>query len=79
MLLIHGDADERVLPKNSRNFAAALQACGAAARLHMYPRLDHADTIAALSRPARGRAPILAEIAGFMDHVAKSGQPAAAA
>ena len=69
MLLIHGDADERVLPKNSRNFAAALQAAGAEVRLHMYPRFGHADTIAPLSRPVRGRAPILAEIAAFVDHV----------
>jgi acetyl esterase/lipase len=79
MLLIHGDADRQVLPKNSRNFAAALQACGADARLHLYPRLGHADTIAALSRPARRRAPILAEIAAFVDHVGGPGQPAAAA
>ena len=78
MLLIHGDADERVRPKNSRNFAAALQRCGAEVRLHMYPLLDHADTVAALSRPARGRAPILAEIAGFVDHVDRERQPAAA-
>jgi acetyl esterase/lipase len=73
MLLIHGDADERVLPKNSRNFAAALTACGAAVTLHMYPGLGHADTIAPLSRPVRGRAPILAEIAAFVDHVSAAG------
>lgn len=78
MLLVHGDADERVLPKNSRNFAAALSACGTEVRLHMYPGLDHADTVAALCRPARGRAPILAEIAAFMDHVALTPKPAEA-
>ena len=77
MLLIHGDADERVLPKNSRNFAAALKACGAEVTLHMYPQLDHADTIAALSRPARRRAPILAEIGSFVDHTGH--QPSAVA
>jgi acetyl esterase/lipase len=66
MLLVHGGRDMTVLPKNSRNFAAALQACGAPASLLMYPRLGHADTVAALSEPARWRAPVLAEIAAFV-------------
>jgi len=33
------------------------------AQLKTYPRLGHADTVAALSIPARRRAPALAEIA----------------
>ncbi len=66
MLLVHGLKDETVLPKNSRNFAAALGACGAPATLRLYPKLDHADTVAALSKPARGRAPTLADIAAFV-------------
>jgi acetyl esterase/lipase len=66
MLLIDGERDETVAPKNSRNLAAALQAKGAAVTLRMYPKLNHADTIAALSEPARRRAPILADIATFI-------------
>jgi acetyl esterase/lipase len=66
MLLIDGERDETVAPKNSRNLAAALQAKGATVRLRMYPKLRHADTIAALSEPARRRAPILADIAAFI-------------
>jgi acetyl esterase/lipase len=70
MLLVHGEQDVTVLPKNSRNLASALQAKGVAVTLRLYPRLGHADTVAALSEPARRRAPILAEIAAFL------GQPA---
>jgi acetyl esterase/lipase len=66
MLLIDGERDETVAPKNSRNLAAALQAKGATVTLRMYPKLKHADTIAALSEPARRRAPILADIATFI-------------
>jgi acetyl esterase/lipase len=66
MLLIHGERDETVAPNNSRNLAAALQAKGVAVTLRMYPRLQHADTIAALSEPARRRAPVLADIAAFI-------------
>jgi acetyl esterase/lipase len=67
MLLAHGEKDETVLPRNTLNMAAALKACGAAVTLRMYPTLKHADTVASLSLPARGRAPLLAEIAAFVN------------
>ncbi|HWX28386.1 MAG TPA: alpha/beta hydrolase [Steroidobacteraceae bacterium] len=66
MLLVHGLKDDTVRPKNSRNLAAALLALGVPVTLKLYPKLEHADTVAALSRPARGRAPILADIAAFV-------------
>jgi acetyl esterase/lipase len=66
-LLIGGERDDMVAPKNSRNLAAALQAAGATVTLRMFPKLGHADTIAALSEPARRRAPILAEIGTFIN------------
>jgi hypothetical protein len=34
--------------------------------LKLYPKLSHADTVAALSIPARGRAPTLADIEAFV-------------
>ena len=66
MLLIHGLKDETVWPKNSRNLATALRARGVAVTLKLYPHLLHADTVAALSKPARGRAPTLADIEQFV-------------
>jgi acetyl esterase/lipase len=69
MLLIAGERDVTVLPKNTRNFAAALQAKGVKVTLRLYPGLKHADTVAALSELARGRAPILADIRAFVDQV----------
>jgi acetyl esterase/lipase len=66
MLLVHGLKDDTVSPKNSRNLAAALIALGVPVTLKLYPKLGHADTVAALSRPARGRAPVLADIAAFV-------------
>jgi acetyl esterase/lipase len=67
MLLVHGLADRSVRPRNSINLAAALQAQGVVVTLKTYPRLGHADTVAALSIPARRRAPTLAEIAVFVN------------
>jgi acetyl esterase/lipase len=66
MLLFVGLKDHTVAPKNTINFAAALRAHGDAVTLREYPKLDHADTVAALSIPARGRAPVLAEIEAFI-------------
>jgi acetyl esterase/lipase len=66
MLLVHGLNDDTVWPKNSRNLASALRARGVLVTLKLYPKLVHADTVAALSRPARGRAPTLADIEAFV-------------
>jgi acetyl esterase/lipase len=76
MLLVHGIRDDTVWPKNSRNLATALAARGVPVTLKLYPKQGHADTVAALSLPARGRAPTLADIAAF---VAQSGRQAALA
>jgi acetyl esterase/lipase len=67
MLLVHGLRDDTVAPKNSINLAAALRANGVPVTLKVYPNLGHADTVAALSLPARGRAPTVADIEGFVD------------
>ena len=66
MLLVHGLADETVKPKNSRNLAAALDALGVPVTLKLYPKLSHADTVAALTSLLRGRAPTLTDIQTFV-------------
>jgi acetyl esterase/lipase len=66
MLLVHGLDDVTVRPKNSRNFAAALSACGASVTLKLYPKRAHAGTVAALARLARGWSPTLADITAFV-------------
>jgi acetyl esterase/lipase len=68
MLLVHGLNDDTVKPKNSRNLAAALQALGVPVTLKLYPKLSHADTVAALTAVLRGRAPTLADIRTFVGH-----------
>jgi acetyl esterase/lipase len=66
MLLVHGLDDNTVWPKNSINLAAALRSNRVPVTLKLYPKLKHADTVAALSIPARGRAPTLADIDAFV-------------
>lgn len=75
MLLVHGLGDDTVRPKNSRNLAAALRAVGAPVTLKLYPKLSHADTIAALTALLRGRAPTLADIRAFVGQDAAGAEP----
>lgn len=72
MLLVHGLNDETVRPKNSLNLAAALSALGVPVTLKIYPKISHADTIAALTALLRFRAPTLADIRTFVDQGAAS-------
>jgi acetyl esterase/lipase len=67
MLLIHGAKDTMVSPHNSPSLAAALRARGVPVTLKMYPKLMHADTVAALSLWARRRAGTLADIETFIN------------
>jgi acetyl esterase/lipase len=67
MLLLHGEADDTVWPRNTRHLAAALRAVGAPVEDHYYPGLDHVRMVAGLSWPFRSRYPMLGDIAGFVN------------
>lgn len=64
--LATGDRDTTVKPRNSQALAAALKAKGAQADLRIYPGLDHAGTVLALSRPFRGRGTVLQDASQFL-------------
>ncbi len=66
LLLLTGDDDETVRPGNSDRLAAALTAAGAAATVRHYPRQGHIGILLALSKPFRGKAPVLADAVGFL-------------
>lgn len=64
--LATGEADTTVRPRNTRKLAKALREAGVAVEEQIYPGLDHAAPLLALSRPLRSRAPVLAEMAAFL-------------
>ena len=68
-LLLHGEADTTVYPRNSRLLAERLRAAGVDAGVTLYPNLGHVGIVAALARPFRGRAPVLDDIAAFAAEV----------
>lgn len=67
ILLLHGEADDYVLPRNSKALAAALRRTGHVAELHLYPGVGHRGTVLALARPFRGEAPVLDDVIAFFD------------
>lgn len=66
-----GTDDVTVKPRNSRVLAAAQQKLGASAIVQEYPGLDHVEPLMALTRPWRGKAPVLADSANFLQEVSR--------
>jgi acetyl esterase/lipase len=75
-LLAHGEQDGIVWIRHSEALETALRAAGADVTLRRYAHGNHADTVAALSVPARGRAPVLADIRAFVERISASPAPA---
>jgi acetyl esterase/lipase len=66
-LLLHGMEDTLVRPRETIELQQKLLAAGVPVECHMYPRGTHTDTIAAFSPLLRFKAPVLADISGFID------------
>lgn len=64
-LLITGEADRTVYPRNSQRLAARLRDSGVAVDLLVLDGLGHADVLTAIARPLRWRAPVLEEVSRF--------------
>ncbi len=65
-LLLTGDADDVVRPRNSRALAAALRLKGAKVEEKEYPGVGHIGLLLALSKPFRGKADILDTMTSFL-------------
>jgi acetyl esterase/lipase len=72
MLLITGGRDELVLPRNSVNLGARVEAAGGKATVRVHERLGHAQTLLALSLPLRWTAPVLRECEAFLAEVTRA-------
>ncbi|WP_426702255.1 alpha/beta hydrolase [Rhodanobacter sp. Col0626] len=66
MLLMQGTTDKVVWPRNATSLAAALQREGEPVELKLYPDIGHSAILLALSRPFRGKAPVLDDSVRFI-------------
>lgn len=69
MLLLTGDADTVVNPRNTWALAEALRSQDAQVETRVYPGVGHNEIMAAISRPFRDRAAVLDDITAFMSRV----------
>lgn len=76
MLLIHGEKDTLVKPRNTRALSAAITAAGGSARPVFFPAMDHNATLLALASPWRRDRNVLDAIVNFAE---TAGQPSLAA
>lgn len=76
-LLITGSNDDVVDPGNSVRLAARLREHGATVREIVYPNVGHRTLVGALAAPLRSLAPVLNDVAGFINGL--SDAPAAGA
>lgn len=67
LLLLTGDKDTVVKPRNSKILSAKIQALGGQQQLRIYPEVDHADIIMAVARPFRQKAPVVADVVSFIN------------
>ena len=67
MLLLHGHRDSTVYPRNTREFANAVNAAGGTARHKIYPGVGHVGILTAILPPLRWRAPVLKDMIRFLD------------
>jgi acetyl esterase/lipase len=69
MLLVTAGNDTQVMPHNAVNLTARLRALGTPVRHVDYPGLSHEDVAMALSKPFRGKAPVLADSVAYLHGV----------
>jgi acetyl esterase/lipase len=66
LLLLTGDIDTVVKPRNSRVLAAKMRELGGKEQLKIYANVDHADIVMAIARPFRKKAPVIADVTDFI-------------
>jgi len=66
VLLLHGDDDKRVYPKNSINLARELRTIGVKVELDLLPGMSHTDIIAKFTRLLRGDGKVVDRVDQFI-------------
>ena len=75
MLLVHGEQDTLVKPRNTRALAKALEEAGAPIETVFYPEMDHNAPLISLANPWRNRRDVAARFAEFARRVTEVSFP----
>jgi len=66
LLLLTGDKDTVVKPRNSKVLSERIAALGGKQQLKIYPNVGHSDIIMAVARPFRGKASVIHDVTTFI-------------
>lgn len=66
MLLMQGSGDKVVAPKNATSLANALRAHDESVAVKMFPDVGHLAILFSISRPLRGKAPVIDDAVNFI-------------
>tara|TARA_B100000676_G_scaffold3775_1_gene3458 strand:+ start:2740 stop:3567 length:828 start_codon:yes stop_codon:yes gene_type:complete len=66
VLLLHGQEDRRVRPRQSRNLAERLTPLGVPVTLHLYPSIGHVDIILGFAAFIRHRSKVVDDLKAFL-------------
>ncbi|MGQ0528381.1 MAG: alpha/beta hydrolase [Panacagrimonas sp.] len=77
MLLMHGEDDDIVFVKNTRNLANAVVKAGGPMETVIYPKMSHRFIVASLAKPLRGQTDVIRHVADFVDRWSKAPRSAA--
>lgn len=66
LLLLTGDADETVRPRNTLALAARIRQEGGPVEVRVFPGVDHIGTVGAFAPLLRGQAPVLDDVTSFV-------------
>ncbi len=69
LLLLWGADDTTVGPRNIESLERAMRAAGGSVEAKIYQDIDHIEIMLALSRPFRGKAPVLSDVTAFARRV----------
>ena len=75
LLLLHGEDDENVRVKNTRNLAAAVARAGGPVEMVIYPKMSHAKILATASARLRSQSDVLDHVGEFVGRIV-AGRPA---
>lgn len=67
MLLMHGEDDEVVWVKNTRNLAAAVAKTGGKVETVIYPKMSHRQIVASMAKLFRGQVDVINHVSEFVN------------
>ena len=70
-LILHGDDDTIVFPRNAKSLYNLLLEAGSKPKLVMYPHISHVQIMLSLSKPMRASAPVLNDVTNFFKDILK--------